>query len=249
MSLLLALTSFVIPNFLFTNSLICPVYNLFHNETQTCEQISSLCTYIHTSSPHRRCLGIYQFHSNSIRIRQLALLDDYEGKYANTSKCLLEIDRTGQNLLCRCNTNNCTFNWRIDRQFLQRIETIDDNWRIPLMITFGIIVLVFILLIVMNYFWKRTRKEKSDGGFFGQCPSISTNISNTEIEEFLASNSDSQSILHHGKTSIIYRTWTTGKETYPNEKKLVAIKLHHQQDLFDNEFQILRMIDHSSIIK
>lgn len=234
MSLLLLLTCFVLAKILFTNALICPVYNLFHNETHTCEQISSLCTYVHTLSPHRRCLGIYQLKKNIIRIRQLAILDDYEGKYINRNECLLEIDRTGQNLLCRCNSNNCTFNWRIDRQILPRIEAVYQNWLISLTIL-GIVLVLFIGMICL---WKRTTKEKHPG----YCPSMTTDISNIEIEEFLASNSHTQSILHHGKSSIIYRTST-------HEKNQIIVKLSHQHESFENEFQILRIIDHSNIIK
>ena len=232
-------------------SLICPVYNLFLNESNSCDQIPSLCTYIRTSSTHRRCLGIYKLERNFVRIRQLALVDDYEEKYFNASECLLQIDRTGQNLLCRCNSNNCTLDWRIEREFLQGIEQNSNSWFVPLLITFVILLVVIILLMIFIHCWNRRRRrdEKTKGLFFGNCPSMSTNISNTEIDEFLSSTGHSQSIVSHGKTSVIYRTWTTGKESCSNEKKLVAVKLYHQQDLFENELHILRTIEHSTIIK
>jgi serine/threonine-protein kinase RIO1 len=104
----------------------------------------------------------------------------------------------------------------------------------------------------MNYCWFRRRKEKDDQSFLATISSVSTNISNTEIDEFLSSNPTYQSIISHGKTSIIYRASTTGKGNVQHEKKFVAVKLYHGEKyktIYENEVQILRMIHHSTIIK
>jgi hypothetical protein len=236
--------------------LICPVYNLFNNETD------ANCTYVQTQSIHRRCLGIYTFdknfkiRENLIRIRQLALVDDYEGKYLNATECILDIDKTGSNLLCRCNSDNCTLKWRTDQnlteKFYWKINLESNNWFIPLLIALFIIVNIVILIIIINHCWMKKRREKDTRSFFENLSLASTNISNAEIDEFLSSNPTYQSIISHGKTSIIYRAWTTGKGSLSHEKKLVAVKLYHGQEhknLFENEVQILRMINHSTIVK
>jgi len=246
-------------------SLICPVYNLFNNETDTCDNNSTLCTYIKTRSIHRRCLGIYAFDKNLktkktlIHIRQLALVDDYEEKYSNLTKCTLEIDKTGNNLLCRCNSDNCTLKWEVDqnfnKRFYQKINLLNqkyNNWFIPLIIIFFIFINIIILIIIINYCWYAKRKEKDSQSFLENLSSVSTNISNAEIDEFLSSNPTYQSIISHGKTSIIYRASTTGKGNLQHDKKLVAVKLYHEQqykNIFENEVQILKMIHHSTIIK
>jgi len=226
---------------------------------------SSLCTYIRTQSIHRRCLGIYTFDKNFktkenlICIRQLALVDDYEEKYSNITECILDIDKTGSNLLCRCNSDNCTLKWKTDqnfnKNFYQKINLLNqkyNNWVIPLLIIFFIIMNIIIFIIIMNYCWYAKRKEKHTRSFLENLSSASTNISNAEIDEFLSSNPTYQSIISHGKTSIIYRAWTTGKENLKHDKKLVAVKLYHEQqykNIFENEVQILKMIHHSTIIK
>jgi hypothetical protein len=257
MFLLLSISFFLFP--LNVKSLICPVYNLFNNETDTCDRS---CIYLRTHSIHRRCLGIYTFDKNFktkeilIRIRQLALVDDYEGKYSNITECILDIDKTGSNLLCRCNSDNCTLKWRTDqnltKKFYRKINLESNNWFILLIVVLFIIVNIIILIIIINYCWYRKRKEKDTRSFFENLSSVSTNISNAEIDEFLSSNPTYQSIISHGKTSIIYRAWTTGKGNLSNEKQLVAVKLYHGQEyknLFENEVQILRMINHSNIVK
>jgi len=260
MFLLLSISFFLFP--LNIKSLICPVYNLFNNETNICDNNFSLCTYIRTKSIHRRCLGIYTFDKNSknfICIRQLALVDDYEDKYLNITECILDIDKTGNNLLCRCNSNNCTLKWKIDqnfnKKFSQKINLLNEkynNWFIPLIITCFIIINIIIFIIILNYCWYTKRKEKDIQSFLENLSSASTNISHAEIDEFLSSNPTYQSIISHGKTSIIYRAWTTGKGNIQHEKKLVAVKLYHGQqykNIFENEVQILKMIHHSTIIK
>jgi hypothetical protein len=257
MFLLLSISFFLFP--LNIKSLICPVYNLFNNETDTCDRS---CSYLQTQSIYRRCLGIYKFDKhfktkdNLIHIRQLALVDDYEEKYSNNTECILDIDKTGSNLLCRCNSDNCTLKWRTDEnlteKFYQKINLESNNWLIPSIVALFIIVNIIILIIIINYCWYRKRKEKDTKSFLENLSSISTNISNAEIDEFLSSNPTYQSIISHGKTSIIYRAWTTGKGNLQHEKKLIAVKLYHGQEhknLFENEVQILRMINHSTIVK
>jgi hypothetical protein len=104
----------------------------------------------------------------------------------------------------------------------------------------------------MNYCWYAKRKEKHTRSFLENLSSASTNISNAEIDEFLSSNPTYQSIISHGKTSIIYRASTTGKGNVQHEKKFVAVKLYHGEKyktIYENEVQILRMIHHSTIIK
>ena len=238
-----------------TNSLVCPVYNLLNNETNTCDKNASLCTYIQSQSNNRRCLGLYTFDQNCprkekfIRIRQLALFDDYEGKYSNITECNLDIDRTGNHLFCRCNSDNCTLKWRTDQNFPEKfsrkiINQKSNNWFLPLLITFFIIINIIILIIILNYCW--LKKDTAN------LSSVSTNISNAEIDEFLSSNPTYQSIISQGKTSTIYCAWTTSKGNFQAEKIPVAVKLYHRQEyknLFENEVQILRMIHHSSIIK
>ena len=111
-----------------SHSLVCPIYNVYNNESspiESCIDNSSQCTYWngHTSSSSRRCLGIYTFDNNMknkehrIRIRQLAVVDDLEMRYVNRTQCFLDIDRTGQNLLCRCNSDNCTLKWQTAENF------------------------------------------------------------------------------------------------------------------------------------
>jgi hypothetical protein len=257
---------------LIIQSLICPVYNVFNNETSTinsCDKNSSLCTYISTQSTHRRCLGIYTFDNNLktkenlIRVRQLALVDDFEDKYFNNTDCILDVDKTGSNLLCQCNSNNCTLIWQtatnLNQKFYQKITNrIQEysNWCLPLTITLFIIIIIFICILIfiaiMKYYYYKRRKEKGDQSYLATISSASTNISNIEIDEFLSSNPTYQSIISHGKSSIIYRAWTTGKGNIQHDKKLVAVKVYHEQqykNLFENEVQILRMIHHSSIIK
>jgi hypothetical protein len=265
MLIVLSIIFFVFP--LNTKSLICPVYNVFNNETSTinsCDKNSSLCTYIITQSTHRRCLGIYTFDNNFqtketlIHIRQLALVDDLEDKYLNTTQCILDVDKTGSNLLCRCNSNNCTLKWQTSTnlniklyQKLTNRKQEYSNWFIPLLMIFLIIICIIILIIIIKCWYYKKRKEKDDQSYLATISSASTNYSNIEIDEFLSSNPTYQSIISHGKSSIIYRAWTTGKGSFQDEKKLVAVKLYHGQqykNIFENEVQILRMIHHSSII-
>jgi len=253
-----------------TQSLICPVYNVFNNETSlinSCDKNLSLCTYITTQSTHRRCLGIYTFNSNLktkenlIYIRQLAVVDDFEDKYSNITECILNVDKTGNNLLCRCNSNNCTLKWKTDENFNNKFyqnqkiikQQEDSNWFLPLMIILSIVIIIciniIIFMVIIKYHWYIKRKDKDDRSFLATISTVSTNISSAEIDEFLSSNPTYQSIISHGKSSIIYRAWTT---TFQHEKKIVAVKVYHGQqykDIFDNEVQILRMIHHSAIVK
>lgn len=237
-------------------SLICPIYNLYNNESNTCDNNSSLCTYIQTQSNDRRCLGIYTFNKNlkskenSICIRQLALVDDYEEKYYNLTECILDIDRTGNNLLCRCNTDNCTLNWKINQTLYKKIHLLNqeyNNWFIPLIILFFIIINIIIFILILNHCWYKKTKEKNREYFFENLSSTSTNISHTEIDEFLSSNPTYESIISRNKTNIIYQASITGKENLQH----VAIKLYSEQqykNIFENELQTLKLIHHSTII-
>lgn len=252
-------------------SLTCPVYNILNNETyviDSCNQNSSLCTYSLSHTSHRRCLGIYTFVNDAktkqsfIHIRQLAFVDDFEDKYLNTSECVLDVDKTGNNLLCRCNSDNCTLKWRKAEDLTRRLDEKQmgfnetllrqeqySNWFAPIIM---ILVIVIILvasmvsfLIIVKYHADAKRNEKN-------ISSISTNLSNAKIDEFLSSNPTYQSIISHGKSSTVYRAWTTEKENLHDEKKLVVVKVYHEQsykNMFENEVQILRMIHHSAIIK
>ncbi|CAF2521700.1 unnamed protein product [Rotaria sp. Silwood2] len=110
---------------------------------------------------------------------------------------------------------------------------------------------IIIIIIIIKYKWYKKRYEKDDRSFLANISCASTNISNTEIDEFLSSNPTYQSIINHGKNSIIYRAWTTEKDNLQHEKKLVAVKVYHSQqykNIFENEVQILRMIHHSAIV-
>ncbi|CAM4924379.1 unnamed protein product [Rotaria socialis] len=254
-------------------SIVCPVYNFFNNETNiihSCDRNVSLCTYITTQSNSRRCLGIYTFNKNLetienlISIRQLGIVDDFEEKYSNTTECILDVDKTGSHLLCRCNSNNCTLKWKtaenLHDNFYQKHKLMKPyeyfNWFLPLMITLTIIIFIFISIIIIIIILKcniyRKRHEKDDQSYLANTSVASTNISNAEIDEFLSSNPTYQSIISHGKSSIIYRAWTTGKESLPHEKKLVAVKLYYSpqyKNVFENEVQTLRMVHHTAIVK
>ncbi|CAF4483611.1 unnamed protein product, partial [Rotaria magnacalcarata] len=253
-------------------SIICPVYNFFNNETNiihSCDRNVSLCTYITTQSNSRRCLGIYTFNKNLetienlISIRQLGIVDDFEEKYSNTTECILDVDKTGSHLLCRCNSNNCTLKWKtaenLHENLYQKHKLMKPyeyfNWFFPLMITLTIIIIIFISIIIIVIILKcnmyRKRHEKEYQSYLANTSVASTNISNAEIDEFLSSNPTYQSIISHGKSSIIYRAWTTGKESLPHEKKLVAVKLYHSpqyKNVFENEVQTLRMVHHTAIV-
>ncbi|CAF1022569.1 unnamed protein product [Adineta steineri] len=215
----------------------------------------------------RRCLGIYTIDKNLnknkhlIRIRQLAFVDDFEDKYTNITDCILDVDKTGSNLLCRCNSDNCTLKWKTADNLNEKIyhnqniikQQEYSNWFLPLMISLSIImIIIFISVIIfIKYHGIKKRNEKDNRSFLTNISTTSTNISNIEIDEFLSSNPPYQSIISHGKTSTIYRALTTRKETFQHEKKLLAIKVYHGQqykNLFNNELQILRMIHHPSII-
>ncbi|CAF1110105.1 unnamed protein product [Adineta steineri] len=215
----------------------------------------------------RRCLGIYTFDKNLnknehlIRIRQLAFVDDFEDKYTNITECILDVDKTGSNLLCRCNSDNCTLKWKTADNLNEKIyhnqniikQQEYSNWFLPLMISLSIITIIIFLsvIIFIQYHGIKKRNEKDNRSFLTNISTTSTNISNIEIDEFLSSNPPYQSIISQGKTSTIYRALTTRKETFQHEKKLLAIKVYHGQqykNLFDNELQILRMIHHPSII-
>ncbi|CAF2780279.1 unnamed protein product [Rotaria sp. Silwood2] len=270
MFILLSISFFLFP--LNIQSLICPVYNVFNNETSiinSCDKNFSLCTYITTQLNYRRCLGIYTFDKNLktkntlISIRQLALVDDFEEKYSNITECILDVDKTGINLLCRCNSNNCTLKWKTAENLNQKIclkhKSIKqyeyNKWFLSLMIILFIAIIMFIsiiiIIIIIKYKWYKKRYEKDDRSFLANISCASTNISNTEIDEFLSSNPTYQSIINHGKNSIIYRAWTTEKDNLQHEKKLVAVKVYHSQqykNIFENEVQILRMIHHSAIV-
>ncbi|CAF3375972.1 unnamed protein product [Rotaria sp. Silwood1] len=272
MFILLSISFFLFPFNI--QSLVCPVYNVFNNETSiinSCDKNFSLCTYIRTQSNYRRCLGIYTFDKNFktkenlISIRQLALVDDFEEKYSNITECILDVDKTGTNLLCRCNSNNCTLKWKtaenLNQKFYLKHKLIKqyeyNNWFFSLIIIlFIVIIIIFIsiiiIIMIMKYKWYKKTYEKDDRSFLANISCASTNISNTEIDEFLSSNPTYQSIISHGKNSIIYRAWTTEKDNLQHEKKLVAVKVYHSQqykNIFENEVQILRMIDHSAIVK
>ncbi|CAF1055582.1 unnamed protein product [Adineta steineri] len=215
----------------------------------------------------RRCLGIYTFDKNLnkkehlIRNRQLAFVDDFENKYTNITECILDVDKTGSNLLCRCNSDNCTLKWKTADNLNEKIyhnqniikQQEYSNWFLPLMISLSIItIIIFISVsIFIKYHGIKKRNEKDNRSFLTNISTTSTNISNIEIDEFLSSNPPYQSIISHGKTSTIYRALTTRKEIFQHEKKLLVIKVYHGQqykNLFDNELQILRMIHHPSII-
>ena len=268
---------FLIPSFicflfpLTIHSLVCPIYNLFNNETSTissCDKSSSLCTYIITRSNYRRCLGIYTFDvntrtkENSIRIRQLALVDDFEEKYLNDTECILDIDKTGNNLLCRCNSNNCTLKWKkaenFNKQFHQIQQLIkqhkhrnrSSSLMIILIITIMSFISLFLIIMSIKCNWYIKKRQETDvRSFLANISFASTHVSNADIDEFLSSNPTYQSIISHGKNSIIYRAWTTGKE---HEKRLVAVKVYHSKhykNIFENEVQILRICHHSTIVK
>ncbi|UJR10503.1 hypothetical protein I4U23_014706 [Adineta vaga] len=268
MFLLLNLSIFLIIST--TTSLICPVYNIFNNETSTlpsCDKNVSLCTYITTQSITRRCLGIYTIDNDSktkthlIRIRQLAMLDDFEGKYLNITECILDVDQTGNNLLCRCNSDNCTLKWKAAENLYNRIsynETLfkyqeENNWFLPLMIIIFVIsfISIIVLIVIVKHHGFHKENDKDNRSLLANLSTTSTNVSHAEIDEFLSSNPTYQSIISHGKTSIIYRAWMTDKGNFQYEKKPVAVKVYHGQDyrnLFDNEIQILRIVHHSAIV-
>ncbi|CAF1316062.1 unnamed protein product [Adineta ricciae] len=250
-----------------TSSLICPVYNVFNNETSaliSCDTNLSSCTYLTTQSTARRCLGIYNFDRNfqaqdqRIRIRQLATIDDFEAKYSNTTDCILNLDRTGNNLFCQCNSDNCTLKWRRAENLYTRMsyhENVfkhdeDNNWFLPL-IVIVLVIIVISIIVLMKYHGFHKSNEKDNQSFSANLSTASTDISHAEIDEFLSSNPTYQSIISHGKTSIIYRAWTTDKDSFQYEKKPVAVKVYHGQNyrhMFENEVQILRMIRHSTIV-
>ena len=229
--------------------LICPIYNLCNNETNH----SSQYTFIRSERNVHRCLGIYFFDQQTIRIRQLAFVDDYENRYENQTDCSLDIDRMGTSLLCRCNSDNCTLNWKmnslIDKKFPIENRQINFNNQIWLISLLLIVFGIFLLLIYVLFRLLKSRQDKVEKDiFYENLSSTSTNISNAEIDEFLSSNPTYQSILHQSQTNTVYRASTT----YQHEKKLVAVKLYHGQqykNLFENELQILQMIHHSSIVK
>lgn len=254
-------------------TLICPVYNLFNNETSTidsCDKNLSLCTYVTTQSNYRRCLGIYTFNrnldkdKNLISIRQLGLVDDFEEKYSNITECILDVDRTGTHLLCRCNSDNCTLQWQtahnLHHEFYLKHKLIKQNeynkWLTPLISTLVLISIIFIsiiiIIVIMKRNWYKKCHEKDDRSFLATISVASTNISNAEIDEFLSSNPTYQSVISHGKITMVYRAWTTGKELSSQEKKPVAVKVYHSQlykNIFENEVQILRTINHHAIVK
>ena len=264
--------------FVRSQCLICPVYNVFNNETSAarpCYDNASSCTYVTSPSSIHRCLGIYTFDNASrtaetrIRVRQLAVMDDFEGKYLNRTECVLDIDRMGQNLLCRCNSDNCTLHWHtatnfnyetlqqrypFDQRFIEQAN--DGTWSLPLLIVFSILLLtlvvVLISLLTAKWLQYQRRNEKDDRSFFTDLSSASTNTYSNEIEEFLSSELPSQSLISQGKTSTIYRAWTTGRGNLSQEKKLVAIKVYHgsqYKHLFENEIELLRIVDHPAVVK
>ncbi|CAF4612909.1 unnamed protein product [Rotaria sp. Silwood1] len=211
-----------------------------------------LIIFFITQSNYRRCLGIYTFDKNFktkenlISIRQLALVDDFEEKYSNITECILDVDKTGTNLLCRCNSNNCTLKWKTAENLNQKFYL-----KHKLIKQYEYNNCIIIIIMIMKYKWYKKTYEKDDRSFLANISCASTNISNTEIDEFLSSNPTYQSIISHGKNSIIYRAWTTEKDNLQHEKKLVAVKVYHSQqykNIFENEVQILRMIDHSAIV-
>ena len=250
----MTLVELIFPIFLFAfpcYSLICPIYNIDKNETdfiQFCNESTHRCSYSIENSTFRRCLGLYQFEKNQIVIRQLAVLDDFENRYVNRTECVLEIDRTGQNLLCRCNSNRCTLNWRTSNNVSDQLfdrkaqisspiieEKLDKNWFLPLMIlcstlTLAGIVITAILLVPRCR--KSTDKDLQ--------PSNITDLSTTDFNELFLSSS----IVTQGKHSLIYRTSSIDQT--------LAIKLYQGNQskcLFENELTILRMVRHSSIIR
>lgn len=249
-----------------TDSLVCPVYNVFNNATrtiQTCDTGHSLCTYMKTRSTSRRCLGIYAFETAlSIRIRQLAMIDDFEDVYSNATKCILDADRTGQSLLCRCNSDNCTLAWkiadRVDHRIFANSNLIKQpevsNWLLPLTITCAMVISIAIIVLILMIRYHRCsgRREKIDRSFLADLSSASTSVSNAEIDEFLSSSPTYESIISRGKTSTIYRAWMTGKGYDEHEKRSVAVKLYHGQEhraLFENEVQILKIVQHAAIVR
>lgn len=265
--------------FLPSQSLICPVYNVYNNETSSilsCEDHSSSCTYTVVPSLFRRCLGLYTFDSDvhvkekQIRIRQLAVVDDLDDRYANRTDCVLDIDRTGQNLLCRCNSNNCTLKWQtaenfdndllgkrrdIHRSFITEAGE-DNNWFLPISLILFIVILctLALILVIISYTYRRRQqqREKDDRSFFTDFSSASTSPSHSDIDEFLSSDATCQSIINQGKSSIVYRAWSTGKGGSEYEKKLVAVKVYRGIDykqIAENEIEILRLVDHPAIIR
>jgi hypothetical protein len=278
--LLLLLLVGVIP----LKGLICPVYNLDNNETKTiasCNDTSVVCTYrTVVSTDRRRCLGIYMFDdltsstADRIRIRQLAIVDDIDNRYVNRTHCILDIDRTGKNLLCRCNTNYCTLHWRTashadedDIRRTLRMRTsrpmiADDDrihWWLPLIfvvaVLLPIVIIVVVGVVLCNY--RHSSIDKLERSYSNNDRSLpSTCMSNIDIEEFLSSNPTYQSMISHSKTSHIYRASmaisNNDDESQTNKKKHVAVKVYHCQQyksMFDNEVEILRLVHHSTIVK
>ena len=259
-----------------TQSLICPVYNVYNNETSpilSCDDHSSSCTFTVVPSLFRRCLGLYTFDSDvqvkekRIRIRQLAVVDDLEDRYGNRTHCILDIDKTGQNLLCRCNSNNCTLKWQtaetFDNELLEKRRDIhrsfiteageENNWFLPITLILFIVILstLALMLLIISYNYRR-RVEKHDRSFFTDFSSASTSTSHTDIDEFLSSNATCEAMINEGISSIIYRAWTAGKGGSEHERKLVAVKVYRGMEykqIAENEMEILRLVDHPAIIR
>ena len=128
----------------------------------------------------------------------------------------------------------------------------DTQWFIPIimMLTIVIIItLIFTLLVLSHHY--RKRREKDNGSYSTHLSSASTNLSNVDIDEFLSSNATYESMISHGKTSIIYQATMKTKDNSEHEKKLVAVKVYHDQQyksMFENEVEILRIIHHSAIV-
>jgi len=146
--------------------LICPIYNLFNNETNH----SSQYTFIRSERNVHRCLGIYFFDQQTIRIRQLAFVDDYENRYENQTDCSLDIDRMGTSLLCRCNSDNCTLNWKmnslIDKKFPIENRQINFNNQIWLISLLLIVFGIFLLLIYVLFRLLKSRQDKVEKDIF-----------------------------------------------------------------------------------
>lgn len=225
-----------------------------------CPENSSLCSFwTSENSSNRRCLGIYAFDENfsqkipRIRIRQLAIVDDFEKRYVNRTQCVLDVDRTGQNLLCRCNSDNCTLKWRTAEKFAQQnvfqrsfVEKRDDRQWI---FVFPIVVVVLLtsIIVFLTISMKTNRKQKENEK---ENRSFSTNLSNSEIEEFLSSKTIFESMISQSKTNKIFRFSLDDDDV---EKKEIVVKMFNNEisskNLYENEIEILRLVEHSSIVQ
>ena len=80
-------------------------------------------------------------HCKLLCVPLYPVVDDLEGRCADRKDCVLDMDQTGQNLLCRCNSNNCTSKWQTSENIFRisveenthRQKVHNYRWAVPIL--------------------------------------------------------------------------------------------------------------------